>query len=824
VSPRVSATKTPDFKDIEWGPDDARGDRRLAEYFVEIPEYQRVIAGSKRYIIGRKGTGKTAVLERIRIDSKSQRDWFISMLSLRGFPITGIRELRLRNCRGKSQFVPVWMFLIASELARQVIRDPDAGPENIVSELRLFVESNFPGLDDGISGILEKLQSNGGQVSASVAWIENARHGDGGVTRLVHYNKIVTALLNRLRRVSCGSYYFVLMDELDEGYKVSDSGLRLILLSLLRATEDLSIALQDAAAKYRPVIALRSDIFDSLDDNDLNKLDDSILRLAWSNVPGRNTLPLRQVVDARIRASVGCDWDAVVASGSQGLPRGVDSIWRYMTARTHDRPRDVVKFLKLCTNDMRSSGKLTSGTVIEAESAYSQWLYNEIGNEIQSFLPFWRETFQCLASVDRAIMKAADLRRALLDNRQVSKSCSEGVWSPEQIMETLFGFGVIGNLTPGGVWLFKYKDGDLQWRPKLEIITHWGLNKKLRILRGLDESGSFHEAGEAAAPRREKAVNSLAPIEQNTTARTPRSAPLPAITHPSLPLPLINARKSGRLIPFIGAGLSLGPDVQGDFPSWPDLPARLLEACDEALVWADDRDRTTMRDRFLVPDSHTPDIFAPRSMPLQEMLRQLDQLRDKLGHDYSKALSDIFRPQHAAPGAAHHAVIALEAQIVLTTNLDELIEAAEGPPARQVYTGIEAADALRDIQSGKKVLFKVHGSAKHPKSVVLTLEEYRRAHADPSYRKTLNHLLIERNFLFLGYGMQDPNDLDVILADNASELGGATGLHFALLKRLADPQSETDRRDRLRRTYRVAVIPYDDHGVLVPFLEALMRA
>lgn len=211
-------------------------------------------------------------------------------------------------------------------------------------------------------------------------------------------------------------------------------------------------------------------------------------------------------------------------------------------------------------------------------------------------------------------------------------------------------------------------------------------------------------------------------------------------------------------------------------------------------------------------------------MPLQEMLRQLDQLRDKLGHDYSKALSDIFRPQHAAPGAAHHAVIALEAQIVLTTNLDELIEAAEGPPARQVYTGIEAADALRDIQSGKKVLFKVHGSAKHPKSVVLTLEEYRRAHADPSYRKTLNHLLIERNFLFLGYGMQDPNDLDVILADNASELGGATGLHFALLKRLADPQSETDRRDRLRRTYRVAVIPYDDHGVLVPFLEALMRA
>lgn len=67
-------------------------------------------------------------------------------------------------------------------------------------------------------------------------------------------------------------------------------------------------------------------------------------------------------------------------------------------------------------------------------------------------------------------------------------------------------------------------------------------------------------------------------------------------------------------------------------------------------------------------------------------------------------------------------------------------------------------------------------------------------------------------------------DLDVILTNNADQLGGATALHFALLQRLPDRQAEADRHRTLRDKYRVAVIPYDNHAEIVPFLEALARA
>lgn len=52
-------------------------------------------------------------------------------------------------------------------------------------------------------------------------------------------------------------------------------------LSLLRAIEDMSIEFRDMNINFRPLLALRADIFDGLEDNDLNKLDDYVIRLKW---------------------------------------------------------------------------------------------------------------------------------------------------------------------------------------------------------------------------------------------------------------------------------------------------------------------------------------------------------------------------------------------------------------------------------------------------------------------------------------------------------------------------------------------------------------
>ncbi len=293
--------------------------------------------------------------------------------------------------------------------------------------------------------------------------------------------------------------------------------------------------------------------------------------------------------------------------------------------------------------------------------------------------------------------------------------------------------------------------------------------------------------------------------------------------HPPLPPSLVAVRRAGKLIPFVGAGLSLGTDVKGGFPTWGDLPRRLLDEC-KPHHWQDDHDRQTLRARFFKPDPADATKEVPRVMTLRAMLSELDVVKQKLGDDYGNALSAIFRPRDAAPGAAHQAIMALGPRIVLTTNYDLLLEAVEGPLLRQPYTWLNSAKALGDLTAGRNVLFKLHGSAEDEASVVLTQDEYAEVRKHAAYRTVVDHLLIANSFLFVGYGMSDPHDLDIVLAENTSALRGAGSIHYALLKRLSSEQAEADRREMLFRDHRIAVIPFDNFTEVVPFLDALARA
>lgn len=346
-----------------------------------------------------------------------------------------------------------------------------------------------------------------------------------------------------------------------------------------------------------------------------------------------------------------------------------------------------------------------------------------------------------------------------------------------------------------------------------------------KTLQSRIESRTFveYEAGgtELDSPRSTVAAIPAPPIGAGGIMSAGASGPMSVLPPPEVPSALIEAKRAGTLVPFIGAGLSLGIDVKGRFPSWGELPGRLLEQCPE-YRWDSPQDQQMHRSIFFEPDPADPTREVPRIMTLGAMLGHLDALKRKLSDDYGKALAAIFRPADGAPGAAHQAIMAMGAQILLTTNYDRLLEAQEGPPRRDAYTWKQSDRALADIKAGRKVLFKVHGSVEAVDSVVLTANEYAAARADASYRMVVNHLLIANTVFFVGYGMSDPQDLDLVLAEHAKALPSG-GTHFALLQTLGPTQrqAEIDRKHRLLRDHHVAVITFDSFSQVVPFLEAL---
>jgi hypothetical protein len=273
---------------------------------------------------------------------------------------------------------------------------------------------------------------------------------------------------------------------------------------------------------------------------------------------------------------------------------------------------------------------------------------------------------------------------------------------------------------------------------------------------------------------------------------------------PTLPQDIRAAFAKKRLALFVGSGASLGRDIQGGFPTWGQIGGRMVDLCERYEVLTPPQIKNK-RDTFNFP------------MGLRLMLSELGALKTALDRDYGRAIASLFRPQQVRFGELHEAIAELEADIVLTTNYDQLLEMADGPPSRQAYTWKEASYALSDLRDGRKVLFKVHGSAEDPDSVVLSDADYARASQDEGYQAVLKYLLQEHTFVFVGYGMNDPLDLDLALRDNAKSFGVSTQKHYVLLK---GGEGETD---RLKRDYNVRVISYADHGDLPALVRSIAK-
>jgi len=474
------------FNDVDWGPDEAKGDKNLVKYFLKIPEYDGILNGYYRYIVGRKGTGKTAIIEKIKDDVGSEAKYFETSMSLRDFPLSLVKKLRDKSFRDKSQFVPVWKFLILVEICKFISIDQSARPIGDVLDLRDFIKLNFPN-EFTIVDTLTCLDKKNSKVSLTPKFLGLSCSEEESTQRveIMHYQNASKLLQNKIKNIDTDSRYFLLFDELDEGFRAGDKNLRLLLLSLLRAIEDIFLELNRDFFEIRPVVALRSDIFDSLEDNDLNKLDDYLVRLTWYSDKDCD-YSLKSLVNERIKASIPIlsenGWQSLADDNDVDLPSKVKSLWSYIANRTFERPRDIVKFLKYARKETKS-GPLKFKNVDKAELQFSNWFYNELRDEVHSHLPIWKESLQAITKVGKGVFDKEKLEKIMIQDVKIKNYIESNNSSIDLILEKLFDFGVIGNLNDCGRWLFKYKDHDLPYDSNMKIIIHFGFSKKLRTYK-----------------------------------------------------------------------------------------------------------------------------------------------------------------------------------------------------------------------------------------------------------------------------------------------------------------------------------------------------
>jgi hypothetical protein len=266
---------------------------------------------------------------------------------------------------------------------------------------------------------------------------------------------------------------------------------------------------------------------------------------------------------------------------------------------------------------------------------------------------------------------------------------------------------------------------------------------------------------------------------------------------------------SENLILFAGSGLSA--QAYSDDGRHPPMWAQLLG---EMASWC--------RDNALIDRAYEEEIrdLITRNYLLEAGEEFTDILTPPV---LQRCLGEVLLYNLVKPREAHSLIAKLPFRGFITTNYDDLIEAAyykeHGVALSKYYE--HTSDGVLDLYRAKQnFVFKIHGDISEPSSLVLGRRAYDRAiYANPTYRARIETVFAMSSVLFFGYGGTDP-DLEAITG-RVANFDGTSKRHWLLTPADSCPPI---RARRLWKDRGINVIRYESdatHSEVVRFLEKL---
>lgn len=281
----------------------------------------------------------------------------------------------------------------------------------------------------------------------------------------------------------------------------------------------------------------------------------------------------------------------------------------------------------------------------------------------------------------------------------------------------------------------------------------------------------------------------------------------------SLPRGLVEAVRSGSVVPFVGAGISQAvTDTQGRqlFPSW----AELLKRAAVRVRQEGKSNAAALIDAYLAQDE--PDYLNAAKCTRSALI----------GSVWGSFLKGELRKEHrdAAPQslALAERIWKLGSCLVITTNFDSVLRWACPNTRDLVWWNIEAPHdqilAVRD-RIDRPTLWYLHGSVDDVDKVILVPESYGGLYEGSRYSAALEFLriaLLRNTFLFVGFSLSDVYFLRQLrwMRDTVGDCGGP---HYALFEK-----SEASQVRRKVAGLAVEVVEFSGFGLpLISLLDEI---
>jgi hypothetical protein len=437
---------------LYFGRDDAEHDAvdgLLRTGFLATSAFEEALLGRKSLIVGRKGSGKSAICMRLAMpEVTGGNHLLITPDDTVGGQLRGFELQDLTSDAAKSL---IWRYVFAVHVARHLVarharkahgtREPRS-----VKQLRKFLRANGElanhRLHNRIARAARGLRGSLALEAFGVSLSADLQSASEGVRATEQLAVIERGIAQTLEELSCAETHqplLLLVDKLEQIWSAEPASEALV-TGLLVAAKHIARTYGRAA---RCVVFLRSDIYDSLTFSEADKFHSDEIRIDWSREQ------LVELAVARAAASLGRHvtrdylWGTVFPATVRG-----ETVVEYLFSRMLPRPRDAIQFLNLCRDRARAhrGDRISELDVIEATVGFSRWKTLDLAREYGSTLPFLERAlamFQNGTSVvsrDTITYHLAEFGPSLW----AQYPRFQDVLTPDGIIDVLFRVGFLG--------------------------------------------------------------------------------------------------------------------------------------------------------------------------------------------------------------------------------------------------------------------------------------------------------------------------------------------------------------------------------------------
>ncbi|KAA6330575.1 hypothetical protein EZS27_020737 [termite gut metagenome] len=462
-----------------WNREARRED--IGRYFYFYKEVNQIAQGKKSYVIGRKGSGKTAMSEYL-FNMNNENNVFSKRLSFADFPYQQLYGLNDNRYAKKSEYITIWKYIIYSSVCELMLAN-----SRVNEDVRHLLAGTYQ------KDVLTELPRKVEKWTSSNFIIPNITNTD---VDIISWTQKIYLQEDILKEYIDNSTYFILIDGLDDDYTANYRNdpdqftqYNNVITSLFKAIHSIKESFIGKNTKIYPVLFLRDDIFKNIRDNDRTKWGDLSIEIDWDRDKIRKMLAFRitRVFDPDTQKALPFNEAWLKLFSKYYVEYGNKQSkqmhsYDFIDRMTQLRPRDYIEYIRACCSRayLKGASQVSPDIVRSEEKAFSNYLRSETIDEVFPVLPEIETIFTILSEVSTTNSFSIDSFKEAFNNYVQRKELNEA--NVDYVLQVLFDFNIIGNLPKPNFSVFRYKNKEAKLNRKEKLIVNRGLFKSLQIV------------------------------------------------------------------------------------------------------------------------------------------------------------------------------------------------------------------------------------------------------------------------------------------------------------------------------------------------------